>query len=75
MVYADQRVILKESKKRKEYQDVKKNKLKKLWNIKVINGPILIVPLATDLKDLIKKLEDTKIRGQKEAILTKISKK
>ena len=68
-VPADHRVKLKESEKKDKYLDLARE-LKKLWNMKVMEIPIVIGALGTVTKELIQGLEDLEIRGQEETIQT-----
>ena len=61
-VLADHRVKLKESEKKDKYLDFAWE-LNKLWNIKVTIIPIVTGTLGTVTKGLIKRLEDSEIRG------------
>ena len=62
-VPADRMVKLKESKKRDKYIDLARELKKKLWNMKVTVIQIVIGALGTVSKEVIKGLEDMKIRG------------
>ena len=53
---------MKESEKIDKYLEVAR-KLKKLWNMKVIEIPIVIEALGTVSKDLEKKLEEWRSEG------------
>ena len=64
---ADHRVKLKEGKKRDKYLDLARE-LKKLWNMKVIEIPIVIGALSTVSKGLVKEQEELEIRTQEETI-------
>ena len=68
-VPADHRVKLKEREKRVKYLDLARE-LKKLWNMLVIEIPIVIRALGTFLKGLEKELEDLEIREQEETTQT-----
>ena len=68
-VPADHRINLKESEKKDKYLDLARE-LKKLWNMKVMIVPIVIVALGTIIKGLIKGLEDLEVGGQVETIQT-----
>ena len=68
-VPADHRIKLKESEKKDKYLDLARE-LKTLWNMKVSIIPILIGALGTVIKELLKGLEDLKIRGRAETIQT-----
>ena len=65
----DQRVKLKETKKKDMYLDLARE-LKKLWNIKATIIPIVIGALSTVTIGLIQGLEDLEIRGWVETIQT-----
>ena len=68
-VLADHRVKLKEGEKRDKKKTNKlalARELKKLWNRKVSVIPIVVGALGTVPKELVKELEDLKIRGQVE---------
>ena len=60
---------LREGKKRDKYLDLTRG-LKKLWNMKVMVIPIVIVTLSTVTKGFVLGLEDLEIRGQVETIQT-----
>ena len=60
---------LKESEKKDKYQDLT-GESKNLSKMKVTVIPIVFRTLGTSLKELVKKLEDLKIRGQVETIQT-----
>ena len=66
-VLADHREKLKESKKKDKYLDLARG-LKKLWNMRVMVIPIVIVALGRVTKGLVLGLEDVKIRGRVETI-------
>ena len=68
-VLADHRVKLKESKMKDEYQDLPRE-LKNLMNMKVTIIPVVIGALSTVTKELVKGLEDLKIRGRVATIQT-----
>ena len=59
---SDERVKLKESKKRDKYLDLARELKKKLWNMKVIVIPIVIGVYGTVTKQLVPGLEDLDIR-------------
>ena len=62
-VSADNRVNLKENKKKYRYYDLGRE-LKKLWNMKVTLIPIVIGALGTVPKGLVQGLEVMEIRGR-----------
>ena len=66
-VLVDHRVKLKKADKKDKYLDLARE-LKKLWNMKVTFTPIVIGPLGTVTKGLIKVLEDLEIRERVENI-------
>ena len=66
---ADHRVKLKESEKKDKYLDLARQ-FKKLWNIKVTIGPIVIGALRIVFKGLVQVLEDMEIRWHVETIQT-----
>ena len=68
-VPVDPKVKVKESEKKDKYLHFARE-LKKLWNMKVTFIPIVIGALSTDIKRLIKGLEDLEIRGRVETIRT-----
>ena len=68
-VPADHRVRLKENEEKNKYLDLDKE-LKKLWNMKITDIPIVIGALGTVIKELVKELEDLEIRGWVETIGT-----
>ena len=68
-VLADHGVKLKDSEKKDKYLDLARV-LKKLWNMKVTFIPIVIGAFGTVTRELIKRLEDLKIRGRVETIET-----
>ena len=68
-VPADHRVKLKENEKKGKYLDLAR-KLKKLWNMKVTNTPIVIGAFGTVIEGIINGLEDLEIRGREETIQT-----
>ena len=64
---ADHRINLKECEKKDKYLDLARE-LKKLWNMKVTNVPIVIGALDTITKGLLKGLENLEVGGQIETI-------
>ena len=66
-VPADQRIKLKECKKKDKYLDFAR-KLKKLWNMKVTIVPIVTGAFGTMTKGLLKSLEDLEVGGRVETI-------
>ena len=70
-VPAEHRVKLIESEKKDKYLDLGRE-LKKLWNMKVTFIPIVIGALGTDIKELIKGIEDLEIRGRVKTIQTTV---
>ena len=66
---ADQRINLKESKKKDKYFDFARE-LKKLWNVKVTIVPIVIGAFSTITKGLLKGLEDLEVGGRVKTIQT-----
>ena len=66
-VPADHRIHLKEREKKDKYLDLARE-IKKLWNMKVTIGPIVIGALGTVTKELLKGLEDLEIGGRVESI-------
>ena len=69
-VPVDHRINLMESEKKYKYLDLARE-LKKLWNMKVTIVPIVISPLGTITKGLLKGLKDLEGDGQVETIQTK----
>ena len=67
-VSAEERIKLKESKKKDEYPDLARELKKNLYNVKVM--PIVIGAFGTVTKGLIKGLEDSEITGRVETIQT-----
>ena len=65
----DHRIKLKECEKKDKFLDLARE-LKKLWNIKVTNIPIVIGTFGTVTKGLLKGLEDWEVGGQVETIQT-----
>ena len=65
----DHRVKLEESEKKNKSRDLARE-LNKLWNMKVAVIPIVIGALDRVTKGLVKGLEELKIRGRVEIILT-----
>ena len=61
-VLANDKIKLKESKKKDKYLDLARE-LKKLWNMKVMIIPIMIGAFGTVTKGLLKGLEDLEIGG------------
>ena len=61
------RVKLKESEKKDKYLDLV-TELKKLWNLKVTFIPIIIGAFGTVTKELIKGVEDLKVKGRVKTI-------
>ena len=68
-VPADHRIKLKESEKKDKYLNLAKV-LKKLWNMKETEIPIIIGALDTTTKWLVKGYEDLEIRGRVETFRT-----
>ena len=68
-VQADHRVKLKENEKKYVWTFARESK-KKLWNMRVVVIPIIIVALCTVTKGLEQGLGDLEIRGRVETILT-----
>ena len=68
-VSVDQRIKLKECKKKDKYLDLARQ-LKKLRNMKVTIVPIVISAFGTEIKGSSKGLEDLEVGGQVEAIQT-----
>ena len=66
---ADHRMKLKECENKDKYLDLARE-LKKLWTMKVTIIPIVICPLGTITKGLLKGLEDLEISGRVETIQT-----
>ena len=67
-VPADHRINLKESEKKNKYLNLARE-LKKLWNMKVMIVPIVMIgALGTITKGLLKGLEDLEVGGQVETI-------
>ena len=66
-VSPDHWVKLKESEKKDKYLDIARE-LKKLWNMKVTSIPIVIGPLTTITKRLVRGLETLEIRDRVETI-------
>ena len=66
-VPADRRIKLKECEKKDKYFDHVRE-LKKLWNMKVTNVPIVIGAFGTVTKGLLKGLEDLEAGGRMETI-------
>ena len=66
-VPADLRIKLKECEKKDKYLDLARE-LKKLWNMKVTNVPIMVGDLDTITKGLLKSLEDLDVGGRVESI-------
>ncbi len=64
---ANHRVKSKESEKKDKYLDLARG-LKKLWNMKVTEIPIVIGALDTVTKGLVQGLEDLEITGREETI-------
>ena len=64
-VPADQRIKLKESKKKKKYLD-RDRELEKLWNVKVTIVPVIIGAFGTVSKGFLKGLEDLGTGGREE---------
>ena len=67
-VLFDNRVNVKESKKRDKYQDNPKELKKKLWNMKVTVLSIVIGTFDTVTKELVERLKDLEIRGRVETL-------
>ena len=63
------RINLKESEKKDKYIDLSRE-LKKLWNMKVTNVPIVIGALGTITKGSLKALEDLEVGGRVETVQT-----
>ena len=61
-VPTDHRVKLKESEKKDKYLDLARE-LKRLWKMKVIVMPIVIVALGIVIKKLVKGMEHLEIKG------------
>ena len=70
-VPADHRINLKESEKKDNYLDLARE-LKKLWNMKITIVPIVIGPLGTVTKVLLKGLADLEVDGRVETIQTTV---
>ena len=68
-VPVDQRIKLKECKKRDKYQELARE-LKKLWNMKVTIIPIVIGVFDMVTKGLLKGLEDLEVGGRMKTIQT-----
>ena len=68
-VPADHRINLKECEKKDKYFHLARE-LKKLWNMKVTIGPIVIGALGTITKGLLKGLEDLEVGGWVETVKT-----
>ena len=66
-VPADHRIKLKKCEKKDKYLDLARE-LKKLWNMKVTIVPIVIGPLGTITKVLLKGLEGLQVGGLVETI-------
>ena len=66
-VPADHRIKLKECEEKYKYLDLARE-LKKLWNMKVTNVPIVISAFGTVTKGLLKGLGDLEVGGRVETI-------
>ena len=66
-VPADHRIKLTECEKKDKYLDIARE-LKKLWTMKVTIIPIVIGAFGTDIKGLLKWLDDLEVGGRVETI-------
>ena len=70
-VPVDLRVKIKEMEKRDKYQDLARERRKKLWDMKVTVIPTVIDALVKTPKGLVKGVDDLEIWGKVETIQTK----